>query len=118
MQLQLSLQVVHAANRHLCLLHQLQERRLYATSTDVTANQVAGRRDLIDLVDINNAELRAVHVAIRLVHQFPNQIFHITANVTGLTELRRVGFNQRQFDQIGDVLDQIRLPRRRSVRPK
>ena len=44
------------------------------------------------------------------MHQLAHQIFHVTTDVTGLAELRCVGFYKRDFNQIGDVFDQICFP--------
>ena len=107
--LQLRLQIVHAPHRHFRFFHQLEQRRLNAAAADIASNQISGGRYLVDLVNVNDPELRQVHVAVGFVHQLAHQIFHIAANVTGLAELRRVRFHERDLDQIGDVLDQIRF---------
>ncbi len=104
------LQIVHAPDRHFRFFHQLQQRRLHAAAAHVSPNQISSRRDLIDLVDINNAELREVYVAIGFVYQLAHQIFHVTTDVTGLAKLGRVRFHERHFDQIRDMLDQISFP--------
>ena len=44
------------------------------------------------------------------MHQFAHQIFHITADVTGLAELGRIRLDERNPDQVGNVFDQICLP--------
>ena len=105
--LELRLEIVHAAHRHFRFLHQLQQRRLHPTSAHVATNQISRGRNLIDLVDINDPELRQVHVAIGLVHQLAHQIFNVTTDIAGLAELGRVRFHKRHFDQVRDVLDQI-----------
>ena len=108
--LKLRLQIVRAPQRHLRIFHQLQERRLHATSADVATNQISGRRDLVDFIDVDNAELRERDITIRLVHELADKIFHITTDVAGFAELRRVRLDERHFDQIGDVLDQVGFP--------
>ena len=103
------LQIVHAPHRHFRFFHQLEQRRLNAAAADIASNQISGGRYLVDLVNVNDPELRQVHVAVGFVHQLAHQIFHIAANVTGLAELGRVRFHERDLDQIGDVFDQVGL---------
>ena len=49
-------------------------------------------------------------VAIGFVHQFAHEIFDVAAHIAGLAELRRVRFDERNFDQIRDMFDQIGFP--------
>ena len=105
--LELRLQIVRAPQRHVGFFHQLEQRGLHAAPAHVASDQISGRRDLVDLVDVNDAELRELHVAIGLVHQFAHEILDVAADVTGLAELRRVRLHERNFDQLRDVLDQI-----------
>ena len=63
--------------------------------------------NLVDLIDVNDAELREVHVAVGLLHQFAHQVFDVAADVSCLAELRRVRFDEGHLDQISDVLDQV-----------
>ena len=108
--LQLRLKIVHASHGHFSFLHQLQQRRLHAAPAHIASDHVSSRSDLVDLVDVNDPELREVDVAIRLVDQLTHEIFHVAAHVAGLAELRRVRLYKRHLDKIGDVFDQIRFP--------
>src|SRR6202040_3466999 len=101
--LQLCLQIVHTSHRYFRFLHQLQQRRLHAAAAYVATDQISSGRDLVDLVDVNDSELREVHVTVGFVHQLAYQIFHVTTDITGLAKLGRVRFDERHFDQISDV---------------
>ena len=46
-------------------------------------------------------------VAPGLLHEFPHQVLHIAAHITGLAEFRRVGFDERDADEFGDVADEV-----------
>ena len=96
--LQLRLQIVHGTNWHFRFLHQLKQRRLHPTAADVAPDQISGRRNLVDLVDVNDPELGEVHIAVGFVHQLAHEIFHVAANVPGLAELGRVRFHERHLD--------------------
>ena len=48
-------------------------------------------RDLVDLVDVDDAQLRARHVAVRRADQAQQDVFHVLADVAGLGDGRRVG---------------------------
>ena len=82
---------------------------MHAATAHVAADQISGRSDLVDLIDVNDSELRQVQVAIGFVHELANQIFNVAADVTRLAELRRVRLYEGNFDQLGNVLDQVRF---------
>ena len=69
--------------------------------------RLLARRDLVDFVDVNDAELRQRNVAVRFLHQLAHEIFDVAADVTGLAKFRRVRFDERHFDQLRDVFDQV-----------
>ena len=82
---------------------------MHATTADIAPDHAAGRRDLVDFVDVNDSELCPINVAIGFMHQLAHQIFHVATDVTGLAELCRIRLHERHLDQIGDVFDQIRF---------
>jgi len=85
--LQLRLEIVHAAHRtsvSSISFSSVSARR----PADIAAYQISSRRDLVDLINVNDAELRKVHVAVGLVHQLAHEILHVASDVTGLAELR------------------------------
>ncbi len=107
--LQLALDVVGGAHRHLGLLHQLQQRSLHAAPADIAAHGAGGRGDLVHLVDVNDAVLRQIDVAIGPLHQLAHQVLDVAANVAGLAEFCRVGLDEWNADQFRDVLDEVGL---------
>ena len=108
--LELRLQIVRAPQRHVGFFHQLEQRGLHAASADVAPDHISGRGDLVDLVDVDDAELREVDVAIGLLHQLAHEIFHVAADVAGLAEFGRVRLDERHLDQLRDVFDQVGFP--------
>ena len=105
--LHLARQVHRVAQRHFRFLHQLEQRGLHPAPADIPPDHVAGRRDFVDLVDVNNAVLRALGVAIGLLHQFTHQVLDITTHVACLAEFCRVGLDERDTDQFRDVSHEI-----------
>ena len=76
-----------------------QERLLYAFAAHVArdAHVLGLASDLINLVNVNDADLGALHVVVRRLEQAQDDIFHVLADVAGLGERGRVG------DAEGDV---------------
>ena len=64
----------------------LEQRLLHALAADVAGNGgvLVLAADLVDLVDINDALLRARHVALGGLQQLENDVLHILAHVAGL----------------------------------
>src|SRR3981189_3146953 len=98
--LQLRLEIVRAAHRHLGFFHELEQGCLHTAPAHVAPDQVSGRSDLVDLVDVNNSDLRKIDVSLRLVHELAHQVFHVATDISGLAELGRVRLYKRHFDQI------------------
>ena len=105
--LELALDVIRAPQRHFGFFHQLEEGRLHAATADVAANHVGGGSELVDFVDVDDAELRERDIAVGFLHELPHEIFHVAADVAGLAKFRRVRFDERHLDQIRDVFDQV-----------
>ncbi len=91
------------------LLHELQEVALNPAAGNVGAVHVPGRGDLVDLVQVYDAVLCLLDVAVRLVHQLPHQVFNVAADIAGLAELGRVGLDEGDPDLLGDELDDVGL---------
>ena len=105
--LELTLEIVRAAQRDLGFFHQLEERRLHTAAAHIAAHHVAGGSELVDLVDVNDAKLREANIAIGLMHQLSDEILDVAADITGLAELGRVRLHEGNFNQIGNVLDEV-----------
>ena len=74
-----------------------QQRLLHAFAGHVARDGHVFRlaRDLVNLVNINDAALRALHVVIGILQQAQNDVLHVLADVTGLGQRRRVGNGKR-----------------------
>src|SRR5690606_20328956 len=90
---------------------QLQERLLHAFAGDVARDRrvVALTRDLIDLVDIDNARLRLLDVVLALLQKLLNDVLDILADVTRLGERRRIGDRERHVQKARERLRKQRL---------
>ena len=108
--LHLRLHVLRIAHRHLGFLHQLQQGRLHPASADIASSDIRGTRDLVDLVEVNDAVLGELDVAIGLAHELAHEIINIAADITGLGEFRRIGLHERHADEFGDVFDEVGFP--------
>ena len=68
---------------------------------------MAGGGDLVDLVDVNDAVLGALHIVVRAAVQLAHDVLHVAADVARLGKFRRVRLHERHADQIGDAADQV-----------
>src|SRR5690606_31324417 len=94
-------------------LDQLQQRLLHALARDVAGDgRVLGlARDLVDLVDVDDALLRLLDVVVALLQQLLDDVLDVLADVAGLGEGRRVGHGERHVQQAREGLGQQRLAR-------
>ena len=107
--LDLALDIVSGSQGHLGFLHELEQRGLHAAATDVAALPTGGGGDLVHLVDINDAVLRGIDIAIRPLHEIAHEVVDIAAHVAGLAELGGVGLDEGNADQLRNVLDEVRF---------
>ena len=107
--LKLRLKVHRIPQRHFRFFHQFQERGLDSAPADVATGDICAGGDLVDLIDVNNAILRNFDVPVRFLHESANEILDISSDVPGFTEFRRISFDKRNTDQVGDMLDQVGL---------
>ena len=82
-------------------LDQLQQRLLHALAGYVAGNRgvVALARDLVDLVDVDDAGLRLFDVVVALLQQLLDDVLDILADVTGFGQRGRVGDRERHVEQ-------------------
>ena len=66
--------------------------------------------DLVDLVDINNSDLSALHIVVGILKQSQNNIFHVLTDVTGFGQRRRVCNAEWHVEDPGQRLRQQGLP--------
>ena len=69
------------------------------------------RRDLVDLVDIDDAALRPLDVVVGRLQQLQDDVLDILADVAGLGQRRGVGHGERHVDDARQRLRQQRLAR-------
>src|SRR5439155_8426464 len=71
---------------------QLQERLLYAPTGHVARDggAVALPADLVDLVDIDDAAFRPLHVVVGDLEEFEDDVLHVLADIAGLRARRGV----------------------------
>ena len=114
--LHLAADVVRRIKSHFRFLHEFEQRRLHATTTDIaTAAAFTTGGELVDLIEINNAVLGELDIAIRFCHQVTDEIIDIAPDITGLAELRGISLHKRHANEIGDVLDEVGLANARGA---
>ena len=92
-------------------LEDLEQRLLDALARDVTGDRevlgLAG--DLVDLVDVDDADLRALDVAVGCGDELEQDVLDVLAHVAALGERRGVGDGERDLQEAGERLRQKRL---------
>src|SRR5687767_6268312 len=105
--LDLAGEVLLRARGDVGFLHELEEVSLDPASGDVARGVAAGASDFIDFVDVNDAVLGALDVAIGAADEFAHEIFDIAADVTGFGKFGGVAFDEGNADEIGDAANEI-----------
>ena len=92
-------------------LDELQQRLLHALARHVAGDRRVVRlaRDLVDLVDVDDAGLRLVDVVVALLQQLLNDVLDVFTDVAGFGQRRRVGDRERHVEQTRQRLGQQRL---------
>src|SRR6185295_14061625 len=92
-------------------LDDLEERLLHALARDVTGDaRVLGlARDLVDLVDVDDAPLSALDVVVGGLEQVDDDVLDVLAHVAGLGEAGGVGDGERDVEDAGQGLGEQRL---------
>src|SRR5712664_1489170 len=87
-------------------LEDLEQGLLHALAGDVAGDRRVLRlpRDLVDLVDVDDAPLGALHVIVRRLQQTQNNILDVLAHVAGLGQCRRVGDGEGHVEHLGEGL--------------
>jgi hypothetical protein len=92
-------------------LDDLEQRLLHALARDVARDGgvVALARDLVDLVDVDDAALRALDVVVGVLEQLDDDVLDVLADVAGLGERRRVGDGEGHVEHARERLGEERL---------
>ena len=90
---------------------QLQQRLLHAFARDVARDRrvVGLARDLVDLVDVDDAALRALDVVVAVLQQLLDDVLDVLAHVAGFGQRGGVGDHERHVEQARERLRQQRL---------
>ena len=91
--------------------HQLQQRLLNTLTGHVTCDGRIFRLacNFVDLIDVDDAALRPLHVVFRGLQQFQDDVFNIFANITCLGERRRIRHRERHVQNTRQGLREQRL---------
>src|SRR4029077_8662508 len=81
-------------------LQNLQQSLLHSFAGDIASNAhvVSFPADLVDLVDVNDPDLRSFHIVIRILQESQNNVFHVFANISGFSQRRGVGDAKRYIE--------------------
>jgi hypothetical protein len=92
-------------------LDQLQQRLLHALAGHVAGDRrvVGLARDLVDLVDVDDARLRLLDVVVALLQQLLDDVLDVLADVAGLGQRGGIGDHERHVEQPRQRLGQQRL---------
>src|SRR5690606_39022941 len=94
-------------------LDQLQQRLLDALARHVAGDRrvVGLARNLVDLVDVDDALLRLVDVVVALLQQLLDDVLDVLADIAGFGQRRRVGHRERHVEHARQRFGQQRLAR-------
>ncbi|OIQ70245.1 hypothetical protein GALL_481440 [mine drainage metagenome] len=94
-------------------LHDLQQGLLHALARDVAGDRrvVGLAADLVDLVDIDNAALRALDIIVGRLQELQDDVLDVLADIAGLGQRRRVRHRERHVENPRQRLRQQRLAR-------
>src|SRR6266446_5848050 len=92
---------------------ELQQRLLHALARNVPGNRRVIRfpRDLVDLVDVDDAALRLVDVVVAVLQQLLDDVLHVLADVASLGERGGVRDHERDVEQPRERLREQGLAR-------
>ena len=78
--------------------------RLVCTPRPLTSRPMIGGVAILSIfVEVDDAVLRELHVAVGAVNEFAHEVFDVAADVAGFAELGGVGLHERHADQVGDA---------------
>ncbi len=102
----------HIADRS---LQNLQQRLLHTFPGDIPRQRHVLRlaRDLVDLINVNNPPLRALHVIIGVLQKPQHDILHVLADIPRLSQSGGIGNRERHIQQPRQRPGQQRLARPR-----
>ena len=89
-----------------------QQSLLHAFARNIACNGsvLALASDFINLIDIDDAALRAFHIVIRRLQELHDDVFHILPDITGFRQSGRVSNGKGNIQHFGHCLCEQRLP--------
>ena len=89
-------------------LQDLQQGLLHAFTAHIAGDGgvLALAGDLVDLVDIDNTDLRLLHIKIRCLDQLEQDVLHILAHIAGLGQGGGIGDREGDAQHLGQRLGQ------------
>src|SRR5213080_2832483 len=89
----------------------LEQRLLHALARHVARDRgvVALARDLVDLVDVDDAALALLDVVVRVLEEREDDVLDVLTDVAGLGQAGGVGDRKRHLEEAGERLRQQRL---------
>src|SRR5882724_10063194 len=89
----------------------LEQRLLHALARHVARDRgvVALARDLVDLVDVDDAALALLDVVVRVLEEREDDVLDVLADVAGLGQAGGVGDRERHLQEAGERLREERL---------
>ena len=92
-------------------LDYLEERLLHALAADVARYRdvVRLRGDLVYLIDVDDAALGQLHIAVGVLQEVPHEVLHVLAHIARLRKNRRVAYRERNAQHLGERLCKERL---------
>ena len=81
-------------------LQELEQRLLHALARDVADDRrvVGFAGNLVDLVDVDDAALRALDVVVGRLQQFEDDVLDVLADIASFGERRRIGDGERNVE--------------------
>ncbi len=92
---------------------QLEQGLLHALTRHITGDRrvVGLARDLVDLVDVDNAPLRTLDIVVAALQQLEHDVFDVFADIAGLGQRGGIGHHERHIEHARQRLCQQGLAR-------
>ncbi len=86
---------------------------LYALTAYVARNGgvIALPGDLIDFIDVDDPALRALNIVVGVLEKTNNDVLDVFSNISGLCEVRGIGYSKRNIENPCKGLSKQSLPR-------
>lgn len=104
---------------HIGFLHQFEQVDLDSASGNIAASGGAGSgRDLIDFVDVDDAELRKLDITVGRFGQIPNEVLNVAPDIPRFREFCGVRLDKRHPNQACNTAHQVSFSDTRRTQKK